>query len=73
MDFELISLLTMTKVLTLYFFALPFQLVKSLGMNVVLVTIVTAFALFGADAIGDFTFPCVLCRQDAFNIRIHYD
>ncbi|KAL5037706.1 hypothetical protein RTP6_005099 [Batrachochytrium dendrobatidis] len=42
----------MKQILILYFLALPFQLVKSLGWAVVFVTLVVSFAYFGADAIA---------------------
>ncbi|KAH9273774.1 hypothetical protein BASA83_003767 [Batrachochytrium salamandrivorans] len=42
----------MKQILLLYFFALPFQLVRSLGWAVVFVTLVVSFAYFGADAIA---------------------
>ncbi len=39
-------------VLSLYFLAMPFQLVRPLGIHVVWVTMVTCFAFFGAEAIA---------------------
>ncbi len=45
----------MKQILIVYFLALPFQLVKPLGWTVIFVTLVTTFALFGADAIGNLT------------------
>nr|KAJ3420843.1 hypothetical protein HK105_005153 [Polyrhizophydium stewartii] len=42
----------MKHILLMYFLWLPFQLVRSLGWTVVLVSCVVAFAYFGADAIA---------------------